>query len=243
MKEDGFMKKRMHSIVTVFLGIFLVSPASVFSVDLQKSNPSNIQAMNPITVPKLQTAPVQSASPSSLHANIPPIPSALQSNIKLAVINQIRQQLGLGPRGRPTTPVSTPFSIVLTPRAPSIESNFGPNYIRFLGVFDPLGTTGSVAIRSLSVCTATGCSDENDCFELCFSTIPGKSYLVDITCDNIKMIWQCRGPFEGSVYAQSGHILLPFTASERQSYLTIAREDRNYSLFAYIYQAELTQVN
>jgi hypothetical protein len=222
------MLKKTHFLWAAILGLFLTLPAPAFS-----AGPA------PVLMPKLQAAPAQGSGALVQPQMAAQIPPALPSAMRLAAINQLRQQVGAQPAS--TQP---PASVVLTPRNPYVVSANGNNSISMVGRLTVSGSeTGEACIRRPTRTPPPDAPLYNDFLQFNVSTIPGKTYLLDLT--GIAFPSQtivCEGAYNGPVQVQQGHILVPFIASYSQSFLLFKRTDNDPGLVVF-YKAELIQVN
>jgi hypothetical protein len=165
-------------------------------------------------------------------------PAPLPANMRLAIINQVRQSNGL--QQLSTTP---PTNVVLTPGTPYV----GQNYMNIAAstVFSAMPGGSYVTIKNIGTSQLYDWSIMNVCF-VYPSLIVGKIYLIDIAVDsintNLAWRWVVAPSYSGGdVTEQQGHLLISFIPNNPLVYFYV------FPLIAggsgTIYSAELTQIN
>jgi hypothetical protein len=166
---------------------------------------------------------VQMERPAEL-ANIPPAPPPLPAGARQATYNQIRAAAGLV---QVTTTAVVPAQVTLTPEAPKSGRN---SY----AVYDGHNYPDPGQWKFYPAQTLPFAYTRNGLYFI-FDTIPGKTYMVDLTVTPQKEYY-LQGAFTGKVTPQNGHILVGFTANARESQLRVGS-------YFYFYRCEITLVN
>ena len=164
------------------------------------------------------------------------LPATLTS--KLSIINKLRHDLKI-----PALQNLPPAKIVLTPAAPVYDAN---NWVSVIGFYQP-----SLKLFAVKARANASASNSDNLFEVRFITIPGKTYLLDVTVsggDNTE--WKAAsmsGPYSAIgtnsvVKPQQGHILIPFVPGYEVNTFHLMPLS-SYPGWFRLERIELTQVN
>lgn len=183
-----------------------------------------------LVLPILVSAEQQ--APKALGNTIAP---PLVAGIKLNAINKLRQELKMPPLSPASTP--PPANVILTSAAPAV----GQSNLTVIGMYSPF--QGLIAVRFINS-PDIGALDK---VRLRFATIPGKTYLLDVSIKGTTT-WIAYDMHNNpkQVKAEQGHLLIPFIASGVSYHVDLSPADNNGAREARwhdFYRAELTQVN
>lgn len=180
------------------------------------TQPLTVPGMAPVKLFKAQTA----QPPAEANIPTPPAPAPLAEAQLQTTVLQLRQAGGATPA--PSTP-SGGERITLTPNKPMA----GKNYFNLSFGFNT-ATMNCAAINT-----------SNGCFSFYFTTVPGKTYLVDFTLGGLHT-WTCMGAIQGQMQTQNGHLLAGFTATATSANIYIKAAETGWG---YFFGAQLIPVN
>jgi len=170
----------------------------------------------------------------------PPAPQELPLDRRVALINHFRQLAASGPKGSPAVLAAPlrqapPRLVVLTPDAPRSGSN---SYAITDGQNFPDPTTmHRVGMEGVPPYTFVN-NDPRTMF-FYFKTIPGKTYMIDLSVSGQTAPFSLGWAYNGTVTpSQDSHIIVGVKANDTQIIFYLKS-----SADFYFYRCELTQVN
>jgi hypothetical protein len=161
------------------------------------------------------------------------VPKPLTAGVKLKYFNKLMQDNKL-----PAAHNLPSAKIVLSPAVPKI----GSNSISVTGIYSPYEEW--IALRVLNTTNLF----LQDYLKFIFSTVPGKTYLIDISINGTSNWIKSNVIYYGfePVKAQQGHLLIPFISTGDEYCLFLLPADNSGArggIYHDFYSAELTQVN
>ena len=186
-----------------------------------------------LVLPVLVSAELQGLKPLGKDSNpTKTVGSQPPANAKLNLINNLRQGLKM-------TLVQSvpPAKVILTSQ--TLVS--GGNYMKVMGYYSPVYERGAICLRFNKD------ASYRDFLGLYFTTVPGKTYLLDVSIASTTKAWtNLTDGTASTVNEQQGHLFIVFIASGASREFALYPPDLNYGpgLFTgYVYSAELTQIN
>jgi hypothetical protein len=217
--------------------ILFVVPSVLFAID-------PITAKKPITMSGVyfseipHSAPAKSPPALKNLPNTPVIhkfPVPLPHKTRNEAINQIRGVIGLKAFPLVAESPVVPAQVILTPGAPISGKNY---YTIWNGDNCP-----DLKVSRIRFSRNPGFLD------FWFKTIPGKTYMLDLSVDSadstgVRRPISFTGVFEGSVTPpENYHVIIGFTATGLKSFLRLGVSYSMSNDFMNFYSFEITQVN
>ncbi len=147
----------------------------------------------------------------------------ISPDLKLKAVNNMLKSLNMPPA--PTVP---PAKVVLTPAMPVVNNS----YLYLTGYYAP--KINSIAVKF----------DKTQRINYVFETIPGKTYLLDISvgANSQWTIYNNASGWIPNMSDQQGHLLIPFIARLNNCHFQL-QLNAPQSVYCYVGSAELTQIN
>jgi hypothetical protein len=202
--------KRVLFIITVIICVLFIFAAAAPAQQRIEKGALKLEPIMVFNNPKqVQLDPQR--------ANIGPSPPPLPAHIKLEAYNQVRKATG-----QPAVQAAPPARVILTPGAAQSGSNL-------FDVYDG----ANMPSRGHAMLNGTA-----GYFFFRFQTVPGKTYLIDISL--LGPLWICSGAVEGQLKTQGGHLIAGFRATSTYETLLLKPGP---STMPVLFRAELTQVD